>query len=204
MKLKLKYTLYGAVSALIAVSLLFTVSCRRESYDEDELRSAAAELIEASYEINNIFFGSGLPTVGAGTASAEDSAVRYAELSDESPYRTEEEIRHAALLVYTPEYCESIFETVFSGASSVIGEDSAVLYARYIDYNGILTARILKEDEILQLDRTYDTSSIEIVRIRSNTAEITVPSFKNGVPSDDISLRLVMTDDGWRLDTPTY
>ena len=216
-KLKNRYKVCTAVSALIAAVLVVFVGCDRgRSYDESEISSAAAELIESSYEINEIFFGRGLPTVsteGQNGSEAADgktsdgeaygSTARYAEVSEESPYHTEDEIRTAALLVYTPSYCEALFETAFSGGSGS-GDSGSVLYARYVDYNGILTARILDEDEILPINRTYDTGSITVVSQKNGSAKIKVPSFKDGVPSDDITLSVVLTDDGWRLDTPTY
>ena len=44
------------VAALAAAALF---SCGK--HDEEEIKKAAAELIERSYEINEIFFGEGLP-----------------------------------------------------------------------------------------------------------------------------------------------
>lgn len=194
------------LAAALAASIMILTSCGGSSADESEIVSAAAELVESSYEINNIFFGSGLPSVDVPDEEKSDGLPRYAELAEDSPYQTESEIRAAALAVYSREYCESIFELAFSGAALDVGDsESSVIYARYVDYNGVLTVRLLDDDdEALPLNRTYDTSNITVVRARSDEATVSLPSFVDGVPDDDVSLNLVLTDDGWRLDTPTY
>ena len=56
----------------------------------------------------------------------------------------------------------------------------------------------------MKLDRTYDTANITVVSQKRGRVVLSVPSFVDGVPSDDVELTVIMTADGWRLDTPTY
>ncbi|MCI9450457.1 MAG: hypothetical protein HFE30_09480 [Clostridiales bacterium] len=196
------------ISAVICiVSLLSIMTSCGKRYDENEIISSAKELIEASYEINSIYFGDGLPT--AEYSGDEDSELKYAELSENSPYKTEQEIRDATLRVYSEEYAKSLFELAFTGMSSEAdaGNGSTIIdtaYARYVEFSGVLSARILDDSEKLKLNRMYDTESLSVVRQGESKAVVAAPSFLDGVPSDTIELTLVMTDDGWRLDTPTY
>lgn len=204
MKRIIKLTLRAAAIAA-AVAVLLSVSACGKTYSDEEIKSAAAELIEASYEINEIFFGEGLPS-----AEPEDTDVmKYLHIAEESPYHTEEEIKTAALAVYSEGYCKLLFQRAFSGFSlddnSEDGIDSPQLVdARFVTYNDELVILPLEEDDIMKLDRTYDTANITVLKQKSGTAIITVPSFVDGVKSDDVRLNIIKTEKGWRLDSPTY
>jgi hypothetical protein len=174
------------------------------TYDEGEIISASAELIEASYDINTVFFGSGLPAV-----ESDDEVLRHFEIAEDSPYHTKDEIKTATLAVYSPDYSELLFEKAFTGFVVSVGDEDSVdadqvIDARYVEYGDRLVILPIKDEDVMKLDRTYDTSSITVVSQKKGRAVLSVPSFVDGVPSDDITLTVVMTDDGWRLDSPTY
>ena len=194
-----------AAALVAAVALIFTFSSCGRKYDDDEIIAAAAELIEASYEINTIFFGEGLPTVDG----AEDDIMKYREIAEDSPYHTKDEIKNAALEVYTSGYCEILFEKAFSGISVEMGdgsevEEAAIVDARYVDYDGRMVMLPPKEGDVMLLNRTYDTSSIKVVMKKSSRADISVASFVDGEPAGDVVLTVIMTENGWRLEDPTY
>ncbi len=188
-----------------AVVLLTTLASCGEKYDEELVKSSAAELVEASYEINTIFFGKGLPTA----KKAEDDMLPHYEIAGDSPYHTEEEIKTAALAVYSAEYCEFLFEKGFSGIEVVFDEEDGIsqpeiIDARYVEYGERLVMLPLDKTDVLPLNRTYDTQSITVVSQKGKKVKVSLPSFVDGVPSEDVELTLVMTEDGFRLDTPTY
>lgn len=196
--------LRAAAIAVAAVLMLSFSSCG-ESYTDDEIKAAATELIEASYEINEIFFGEGLP----GVEPEGTDIMKYLRIAEESPYHTEDEIKSAALAVYSENYCKLLFERAFSGFSvddGTLGSiDAAKLVdARFVTYNDELVILPLDEDEIMPLDRTYDTENITIVKEKSGTVIISVPSFVDGKPSEDVEISMIVTKNGWRLDSPTY
>lgn len=190
----------AVAAAVILLTALFSCGAK---YEDAEIISAASELIEASYEINVIYFGSGLPTV-----PSDDTVLKHSEIAEDSPYRTKSEIMDATLAVYTEEYSEYLFEKAFTGFSVSFDEDSVdgdtVIDARYVEYGGRLVVLPIDEQDVLKLDRTYDTTGIKVVRQRGDKATVSVPSFVKAVPDDEVELTLVKTDDGWRLDTPTY
>lgn len=193
-------------AAALVAAVVFTMllaSCARP-YDESEIVAASAELIEASYEINTVFFGSGLPA-----EESDDEVLRHLEISPDSPYKTKEEIKAATLAVYSPDYAEFLFEKAFVGFSVSVGDGDSVdadsiVDARYVEYGGRLVMLPLDEEDVMKLDRTYDTSAVTVVSQKRGRATLSVPSFVDGVPAEDITLTVVMTDGGWRLDTPTY
>ncbi len=177
-------------------------------YDADELPVAVAELIEASYEINTVFFGDGLPTIGYDDTD-ELMGDKYSALSEDSPYKSEAEIREAALAVYTEDYCAFLFEKAFIGQNVDFGDDDTVselvqIPARYLTYEGQLIVRYVDDDERITLNRTYDTSNVRVKKTYRKKAVIELDSFVDGVPDDTVRFTVEYTPNGWRLDDPTY
>ena len=76
-------------------------------------------------------------------------------------------------------------------------------YARYIENGDVLTVRLDIIYEAMDLTRTYDLSAMEIVTRKSNYAVVRIPTQKNG-ESMPVDLKLILTDHGFLLDTPTY
>ena len=202
----IKAVIGTAVVIGIVVGVLY--GCMPQ-YDVSEVPAAAKELIEASYEINTIFFGEGLPTIGY-DGSDELMGDSYSVLTEDSPYKTEAEIKEAALKVYTEEYCAFLFEKAFIGQEVDFSndDDSVVevvqIPARYLTYEGELIVRNVEDDERLTLDRTYDTGNVTIEKKYRKKVVISVPVFEDGVPAGDETFTLAYTPDGWRLDDPTY
>lgn len=201
---------------LIASQSLILTNCG-EKYDISEIRPVAEELIGKSTELNEIYFGKGLEVMEGGelvekfysSFEFDIEAVNYHPVSEESPYQTEAELREATLEVFTEEYSEYLFERAFSGISAMfVNEDAtekeeSVIYAMYIEDNGVLTARLDIDDEAIPLGRIYDMEKMEILRSRENYVVVKIPTTLDGVPLD-IELKLVNTPNGWRLDSPTY
>ena len=202
----IKAVIGTAVVIGIVVGVLY--GCMPQ-YDVSEVPAAAKELIEASYEINTIFFGEGLPTIGY-DGSDELMGDSYSVLTEDSPYKTEAEIKEAALKVYTEEYCAFLFEKAFIGQEVDFSndDDSVVevvqIPARYLTYEGELIVRNVEDEERLTLNRTYDTGNVTIEKKYRKKVVISVPVFEDGVPAGDETFTLAYTPDGWRLDDPTY
>ena len=202
----IKAVIAAAVVIGIVVGVLY--GCMPQ-YDVSEVPAAAKELIEASYEINTIFFGEGLPTIGY-DGSDELMGDSYSVLTEDSPYKTEAEIKEAALKVYTEEYCAFLFEKAFIGQEVDFSndDDSVVevvqIPARYLTYEGELIVRNVEDEERLTLNRTYDTGNVTIEKKYRKKVVISVPVFEDGVPAGDETFTLAYTPDGWRLDDPTY
>ncbi len=197
-----------AVAAVVAVVVGVLYGCMPQ-YDVSEVPGAARELIEASYEINTIFFGEGLPTIGY-EGMDELMGDSYSALTEDCPYKSEAEIKDAALKVYTEDYCKFLFEKAFIGQEIDFSNDDASVSevvqipARYLTYNGELIVRHVEDDERLTLNRTYDTANVRVEKKYRKKVVIAVDSFEDGVPAGEETFTLVITGDGWRLDDPTY
>ena len=181
---------------LASLMMLALVSC--SSHSDEEVTEAAKSLIEASYEINEIYFGKGLP-------KSDKNVGSYAEVDPTCGYSTVDDLKNAALKVYSAGYCEDVlFINAFEGRS-IEGDAESASYARYIAYGeDRLTVRLDAEETGMVLNRTYDFSTITVEKCVRDSATITVQSLVDGAEDEIIKLNLVFENDAWRLDSPTY
>ncbi|MBQ6263484.1 MAG: hypothetical protein IJK58_08225 [Clostridia bacterium] len=222
----MKKTAVILAAALLAAALAAALfSCGRR-YEDEEIISAAEDLIVRSEEINRIYFGEGIPLADEEDfadlepwltpdlppedGANEENGLTYYMVKPGCGYASIEDIKNATLRVFTEDYSAILFENAFSGVTVVVGdgdraERQVVSLARYIDAEeGYLAARIPSEDEKLPLGRVYDLEKITVVSQRGTEAKIKVPSTSPEGEAEEIELTLKMTADGWRLDTPTY
>lgn len=189
------------ISVFLTLAVLSACLCACSPHSNDDIAAAAKDLIEKSYEINEIYYGKGLPYT-------EDIiigiATEYALVDSEAcGYSTIEDLKKAAAAVYSADYCEHLFKVAFEGLSTE--ELETVSFARYLeDFGYQLT--ILKEaaEKGLELNRTYDLSTLTVEKCQRNTATVSVTSLVDGVEDEVITITMVFEADGWRLNTPTY
>ena len=138
------------------------------------------------------------------------TSINYHPVAKDAPFQSEDEIRAATEAVFSPAYCTYLFERAFSGISDTFdaGTENEVTktaaYARYIQYGETLTVRLNLADEAIPLNRTYDCANAEILENKKNAVTFAVPSSVDGLPDEEVEIKIVRTDDGWRLDSPTY
>ena len=200
---------------LLAVSA--AVSCSRR-HSADELRPVLAELLPKAAEINEIYFGDGLPTnrdenaVRAfyETFDTDVAAISYTPVDPKCGYETVDDIREATLEVFTEAYAQTLFDRAFTGISEVFDEGTetehrtTALYAMYLEQDGFLTKRVDVGRDAIPLGRTYDLDSLKVLRENSAGVQVRLSSYVDGAPSVDVEMWLVEGEDGWRLDSPTY
>lgn len=197
---------------VLAVLLVLMPSCGSTGgMSEDEMRETFRTLIEASYELNNIYYGEGLPydddlekmayLLGVVT-NLENLHVSYMPVAENAPYQTETEIREATAAVYSDDMCDLLFALAFEGMST--DDDETVSYARYIEQSGVLTVRIDLADDALPMGRTFDFSGMTVISERSGEIRASFPTEIDGKKSVDVKVTIIKTENGWRLDSPTY
>ena len=199
------------------VVLVLLASCAPAN-DPEAARDALQSLVEQSYALNEVYFGEGLPI----SDDREDverfyrsfdtdiRSINYHPVAADAIFQSEDEIRSATEAVFSPSYCEYLFERAFAGISDTFGEGTeneirkTAAYARYIQYGDTLTVRLNLADEAIPLDRTYSCADAEILENKKDYVTFSVPSSVAGLPDEEIRIKMVRTDDGWRLDSPTY
>lgn len=209
---------YRAVLSLLLAAVFLLPSCGSAKYSEDEIRAALDELLPPSYALNEIYFGEGLPHTEDEAAveafynsfDTDVSTLSYVPVAADCGYANETELREATLAVFSDAYAEALFSRAFTGITAILNEGTEqemltnATYARYLEQNGVLTVRINLKSEALPLGRTYDTSTMEIVRQRDNRVTVALTGYLDGAEDCTAEITLVKEEDGWRLDSPTY
>ena len=204
------------IAAALLILLTLT-SCGGGVPSEEENRTVLDELLPKSFELNEIYFGEGLPMSNDkamveqfyGMFDSDVEAINYHPVDVSCGYTTETDIREATLEVFTADYAEYLFGRAFSGISATFNEGeeqeytSTAVYAMYIEQDGILTVRINLDEEAIPLGRMYDLDGMELTENEENFVIAKIPTEMDG-RALDVELRLVLTPDGWRLDSPTY
>lgn len=194
---------------VLAVIALGLFSCGSAPSDE-ELLARFKELTEVSFEINDIFFGEGLPTYSREEYGEEyDMLYRegddkdYEYVKEDAKYHTVEEIKEAARAVYTEDYLASIFDMIFIG---FYDEKSGSIAARYTETSSGLQ-KYGKSENIIGEARVYDFDSAKILMKNSEYATVEVNTSKpsaDGEKTEKIRITLKNQAGTWLLDTPTY
>ncbi len=119
----MKKTLLLLLSGLLSATLL---SCGGPSTDPAELKTALDTLLPLSYELNEIYFGEGLPVTDDqaridalyGTFAANVKSLNYHPVAEDCGYTSIEEIQTATEAVFTESYANYLYELAFDGISS--------------------------------------------------------------------------------------
>ena len=189
------------LARIITVSLF---SCQTGGPADDVLLSRFSELIPAAAEINDIFFGEGLPVYSREeypeayqmTVGADPD---YDFITLEAKYQSIEDIKAAAEAVYTTDYLMGIYGLVFDGFYDAnIGH----IAARYTqDSNGF--SKHNKIEPQISGAREYDMNSAKILMKNDSYATIEVNSTYEG-ESSSVRIRMKNQDGIWLLDDPSY
>ncbi len=200
------------LSILFALLMIFTSiftfsSCASEPPLLEDVKAEFTALIEASVEINEFLFGAGLPVYEReDEANAELYAnlssqyAKYEYVSPESKYITIEDMKKAAEKVYTAEYLSSVYMMAFDGYADEI---SGVTVARYLDSEGWLF-RSMSYEPLIEGKRTFDFDTMKMVK-PSNGEYVNI-EIESELGGEVLTMTLAFskTENGWRLDTPTY
>ena len=194
------------VSLTLAVAiLLLLVSCGKEknrSYDEAEVKEAADLLIWKSAELNEIFWGEGIPYEEYGYNSGIYYSADPIFLKKLGAY-TVEEIIEKTQEVFSKDYTANIYASIFS---SQVGENSMLGYTRY--YQGEECIMVNSRYNSLITDSIdYITSEIEVVGSKGDIVIVKVPikvTRDGNTQERTIEVNLVEEEGGWRIDSPTY
>ncbi|MBE6598132.1 MAG: hypothetical protein E7638_01680 [Ruminococcaceae bacterium] len=192
-------------------------SCDKAEYTDEDVKNAIYELLPLSFELNDIYFGEGLPISDDradverfyASFASDIEAVNYHPVAEDCIYQSESDIKEATERVFSEQYCSYLYELAFTGISAVFNEGteeqitSTAAYARYMQSGDVLTVRLDLPYEAMELGRVYDFESMEVVEKTKSYAIVNISSEMNGINAD-VELKLLVTENGFRLDTPTY
>ena len=199
---------------LLVVIIVLMASCCDASRDPapeiDEVYDRLVQVIEASHEVNVLLFGAGLPVYPRG--DAEDELVhRYYGVADESrefvtpyaKYKSIADMQAAIAAVYSTEYRESLYESLFTGYAA--DEMSVMMPARFSeDERFLYMSRYV--DPLVDGVRVYDYASMEIVNYsHASRLRVSIRSYTEDRPEEwkTVYLSFVYENGDWYLDSPS-
>ena len=199
---------------LLVVVIVLMASCcdapRDPAPEIDEVYDRLVQVIEASHEVNVLLFGAGLPVYTRG--DAEDELVhRYYGMADESrefvtpyaKYNSIADMQAAIAAVYSTEYRESLYESLFTGYAA--DEMSVMMPARFSEDDKFLYMSKYV-DPLVKGVRVYDYASMEIVEYsHASRLRVSIMSYTEDHPDvwKKVYLSFVFENGDWYLDSPS-
>lgn len=191
----------------IAVCVLPACGKRQKNrdYNEAEVLAAAAALIPETEELNEIFYGTGIPASEApGAASVGGYVEADPAYLEAHGFSTLKELKEKCRAVFSDGQCEIMFrstlEVVYDGG---VIEKSR----RYFEADGKIfvlpTAEVLMPDAV-----AYDLSTLKVDHVEGDyiyltfDADVTTADGKSQLHT--LTVRLYEEARGFRLATPTY
>lgn len=189
---------------------LSSCSASESAPELDTVYDRLVQVIEASHEVNVLLFGAGLPVYPRG--DAEDELVhRYYGVADNgqqfvtpyAKYASIAEMQAAIAAVYSTEYRESLYESLFTGYAA--DEMSVVMPARFSEDDRFLYMSKYV-DPLVDGMRVYDYASMEIVSYsHSSRLRVSINSYTEDRPEEwkRVYLSFVYENGDWYLDSPS-
>ena len=163
---------------------------------DEEARSILSELVPLSLEMNEIFFGDGLPLEDENAEPMESvTGGQYMRVSPTAKYQSIAEIKTAAESVYTAEYLQnSVYPMAFDGVDDA--------RPRYAERDGVLCRNLNSVSfpltDRLEFDRaTVSDTGYEVI-------ELSVPYTDADGAEKTAKITLRQQNGKWLLDSPTY
>ena len=213
-----KKIIITAIVALLVVGITGGVFAYLSTVPKtDELYDRVVELIEASYELNTVFYGAGLPVHKTDSAYADFSHLYfdfqylgdYEIVTEYAKFLSEDEIKSAAEKVYSKDYLENVlYNSAFVGYAVEDGTGGAAYAAsRYLEDSEWIYQSVEQNNYLTGGMRIYDYSSMRVVAPSTREAcYIEIDSYLPDQPDNVMRdrLRLVKQEDGlWYLDSFT-
>ncbi|MBQ8145431.1 MAG: hypothetical protein IJ039_01480 [Clostridia bacterium] len=178
---------------LIAILALSIVGCGKVT--ENEALNIIEVLIKDAYELNEIYYGSGIKHKDSGNPND-----LYMPAYENEKYALKNKLVERTYEVFSESYAESLIGLAFGGAQSEINQGS--IQPRYMTlddkYDGWIYVNIDYEP-LVEKVAEYDFNSIKIVKISRRFIEATIKTTEN----DEVKVTVVRESMGWRLDSAT-
>ncbi len=196
------------VCVLLSVCGILTYCALTKGPELYTVKDRFVYLIEGSKQVNEIFFGAGLPVYvrdsdieSQNNVYIGESNRGYEQVMELSPYVTIDEMKTQAQYYYSSAYCDQLFERCFEG---VLHEGVTVLdYAMLNEKLYQSTAR----EELVKREKIYLYDTMEIVRPSSDEyVNVEIQAYYEDEPRNVFTEKISFAyeEGNWYLDTPTY
>ena len=144
----------------------------------------------------------------------ESDPKEYDYVKFDAPYKSINEIKAVAEKVYSAEYLDAVYQTMFVGTTSIENTSGLnTLSARYSEksdeYGSVVLMKSNTYEPLISEKRLYNFDSAEIVRkSNKNYLTIEIDSYLESSPDKILRIKLTMSrserDGKWYLDSATY
>ncbi len=208
-------------SALLICMLLVSCSaCKSPAPELESVKESLIEKIEASYEINDIFWGEGLPVVKIGSGESMDRNLyndkNDIEIDDDgfweyvhpenSKYHSVLEIKELAEKVYSRKFLESVYQSQFEGVESATYTGRGDPH--YTEYNSMLwkSTGLVESFKLIESKRLYkyDTMKLESKSSKERLYVSIESYFEGKDETERITLTFDLQGGEYFLSSPTY
>ena len=209
MRIKTNRIVALALAVLMLFSLLTLTSCNR-SFDEEEVLTAAKELLKTAEMLNIVYYGSGIQYFD------DDKEIGYYRKADTTHlerlgFDTIAELKEITEKTFSKAYSNTIYSTILS---SLTDETSVITLARYYqaydEKTGEPTHIMVhsKFSPILKGSIEYDYDSLRVDGSKKDKVNLlidaTVKNNEGASQITTITVTLVEEEGGWRIDAPAY
>lgn len=189
-------------------SALFLPGCASSPPELDQIYDTVVNLIEQSYQANDILYGYGLPIIAIDSELAEtyhvysdNDSASYAYVAEESAAITVSAIKDILESVYSSDYLDTYYTSLFDGF--VAGD--TVYRARYYESDEWLY-QSTDNQPLVTWQRVYDYSTMRLTKpSRADYVSVIIDTHMEGEEEIlPITISIVYQNGAWYLDTPTY
>lgn len=141
----------------------------------------------------------------------KNSPVYYDYVLEDCKYQSIDSIKTLAEKVYTPDFLNTVYNTMFVG---FVTDTGSVVYAKFSDSDENFFMQSNRFDPYFTEHTTYDFSTMKIVRpSRADYVNVEISATGRYFDYDkgeivtgnyQKTIKFVLTENGWRLDSPTY
>ena len=189
----MKKEIVRAILALMLVTVIAfsIVSCGAP--DDETAISLVKDLVEKSYELNEIYFGQGLKYRDSGNPNEI-----YMPVLETEKYMLKTRLLEKTREVFSESMSTSVIDMAFNGVASEINQNS--VQSRYM---------VLSDDDLLFVNKNYEPVVERVAQFDYTTIVLTKVSSRFIVASiktldgENIEVTLVSERAGWRLDSYT-
>jgi hypothetical protein len=180
-----------AIILLLITLCLCFIGCGeidQSSKEAENARALVNALVEYSYELNVIYYGEGMSI-----QDEEEGDGLYSPVTSDSNYLTRYALESRTREIFCNDLANTMIKMAFEGEQG--GISTTAVLARYIEYNGHLSARI--DYEPMKVTK-YDYTSTIITKISERFIQAEIKSV-NLEENKYFKITLINEENGWRL-----
>lgn len=197
-----------SITVILVLLLTSFTSCNR-SFDEEEVISAAKELLQSAEKLNFIYYGDGIQYYDTDAAVSIYKEARRTHL-DELGFYTVDELIAMTEKTFSDNYSQIMYSSVLD---TLRVDDTIVGYKRYYDQTTDDGETIIMVntayEPLFKSTIVYDYDSIKAKGSKREKVFLTVNAIVSNADGksraiNNITITLVEEEDGWKIDNPVW